>query len=143
MKFLIDKGEGKAIDLHYFLRDRRALRRRRHWRIVGDINNKIKASGEKNGDPLEIDAWSRAVRWIVDGVIPSSKRYNSEWTALLASSEKSFHLLQNQFLARNTCHRHLAVAFYHCKIKRCKPEYSRIIKSAARKFYTSQNRLPC
>ena len=143
MKFLIDNEEkSKAVGSHYFLRDRRALRRRRHWRIVDDINNKIKASGEKNGDPLEIDAWSRAVRWIVDGVIPSSKRYNSEWTALLASSEKSFHLLQNQFLARNICRR-LAVAFYHCEIKCCKPEYYWIIKSAARKFYTSQNRLSC
>lgn len=107
---------------------RRTLRGRRQWRIVGDVNNKIKASGEKNGGPHEIDAWSRAVCWTADGVTPSSKRYNFEWTALpraraRPAARKAFTCCKINFSPEISVIVVLSYtgAFYRCEIKRCKP----------------------
>lgn len=134
MEYRIDnEEEGKAAGSHYFPCNRRALWSRRQWRIVGDVNNKIKAGGEKNGDPQEIDAWSRTVRWTTGGVTPPSKSIIPSEPRFRLVARKAFTCCEINFSPEISVIVVLSYtgAFYRCKIKRCKLKYSQIMKSIA------------
>lgn len=57
-KFCISNEEkDKTVGSHYFRRDRRALWSRRHWRIIGDVDNEIKVAEKK---------WKPAENWCIE-----------------------------------------------------------------------------
>lgn len=123
MEYRTDNEEkSKATDPHYFPCDRRTLWGRRQWRIVSDVNNKIKVDGEKNGGPQEIDAWSRTVRWTTDGVTSSLKSIIPSEPRFRLVARKAFTCCEINFSPEISVIVVLSYtgAFYSCEIKRCK-----------------------
>lgn len=108
-KYRIDnEEEGKAVESHYFRRDRRVLWSRRHWRIINDVDNEIKMA-KKNGTP--------AGNWCIESSGPSSRETLASLrhrkgvipSKMRASGQQREKL---SLVAKSICSRCLSLSFY-------------------------------
>lgn len=133
-KFCIGNEEkGKTVGSHYFRRDRRALWSRRHWRIIGDVDNEIKVAKkmEARRKLMHRIKWSIELRDF--SVTSSSKKSTKMWKQnahFRGVTRKAFTCCEINFLFEMLVIIVLYYldAFYQRKIKHSKPQFNNFIR---------------